>query len=68
MPIFTANFRLLLLLAPVVASLPFAWKAVERRPEIQSIQASHPEHPTLESLRWKDYLQNHPSLAPIPKF
>ena len=64
MPIFTANFRLLLLLAPVVASLPFAWKAVERRPEIQSIQAPHSAHPTPESLRWKDYLQNHPSLAP----
>jgi hypothetical protein len=64
MPIFTANFRLLLLLAPVVASLPFAWKAVERRPEIQSIPAPHSEHPTPEILRWKDYLQNHPSLAP----
>ena len=59
-----ANFRLLLLLAPVVASLPFAWKAVGTRSEDQANQAPLSEHPTLESLRWKEHLKNHPSLAP----
>ena len=59
-----ANFRLLLLLAPVIASLPFAWKAVGTRSEDQANQAPLSEHPTLESLRWKEHLENHPSLAP----
>jgi hypothetical protein len=59
-----ANFRLLLLLAPVVATLPFAWKAVGTRSEDQANQAPLSEHPTLESLRWKEHLKNHPSLAP----
>ena len=61
---FTVNFRLLLLLAPVVASLPFAWKSAETRPEVDAIQAPFSDDPAVEGLRWKEHLQNHPSLIP----
>lgn len=61
---FTANLRLLLLLVPVVAVLPFAWKTAETSPQVDAIQAPISGHPVSEMLRWQEHLQNNPSLAP----
>ncbi|MDA7887049.1 hypothetical protein N9B29_01410, partial [bacterium] len=61
---FLVHFRLLLPLAPVVALLPMIWQPVENRPGINPVQTSDPSNTTPELLRWQDYLQYRPSLAP----